>query len=131
MRNLAKAILAAIAAMFVAIPALAAPTWTNYSAERFASAQAAGRTIVVDVHADWCPTCKAQAPILETLRNDKRLENVTFMRVDFDTEKDFLRTHRVPRQSTILVFKGKQETGRSIAETDPARLRSFVLQAVR
>lgn len=131
MKNVTKALLGALA-MLVAWPALAAaPAWVEYSAERFARAQSAGRTILVDVNADWCPTCKAQAPILESLRNDERLDHVTFLRVDFDTEKAFLRAHRVPRQSTILVFQGRKETGRSIAETDPARLRSFVLQAAR
>jgi thioredoxin 1 len=125
-----KALLLALAAAFLAQPAAAAPQWQNYSAERFAQAQAAGRTILVDVHADWCPTCKAQGPILESLRQEKRLDDVIFLRVDFDTQKAFLRAHRVPRQSTILVFQGKKETGRSIAETDRGRLRSFVFEAI-
>lgn len=124
-----KSLLLAIAALFVAVPlaAQAQPAWTSYSASSFAAAQSEGRTIVVNVHADWCPTCRAQAPILEELRADPRLADALFVRVDFDTQRDFLRAHRIPRQSTILVFDGREEKGRSIAETNRTRLRSFVL----
>ena len=131
MPTILKTLLIALSSLLLTAPASAASNWVNYSAERFAKEQAAGKTIVVDVHADWCPTCRAQAPILEDLRNDERLQHVTFVRVDFDEEKEFLRAHRVPRQSTILVFKGKAETGRSVAETNPARLRSFVMDAMK
>lgn len=114
-------------ALLVSVPALANPAWTTYSAEAFARAQASGKTIVVDVHATWCPTCRAQAPILDALRSEPQLKNAIFVKVDFDTEKAFLRQHRIPRQSTVLVFKGTRETARSIAETRPEQLRAAVL----
>ena len=117
----------ACAALITSIPAMAAPTWMPYTQAGFAKAQAAGKAIVVDVHADWCPTCKAQAPILDELRSEKRLSGVTFVRVDFDTDKAFLREHRIPRQSTVLVFRGTRETARSIAETRRTELRAAVL----
>jgi thiol:disulfide interchange protein len=130
MKTILRALLLGFAALILSQPAMAATPWIEYTPERFARVQAAGETILVDVHADWCPTCKAQGPILERLRQDKRLGHTVFMRVDFDAEKAFLRAHRIPRQSTILVFRGRTETGRSIAETDPARLRSFVFKSV-
>ena len=117
----------ACAALITSIPAIAAPTWTPYTQAGFAKAQAAGKAIVVDVHADWCPTCKAQAPILDELRSEKRLSGVTFVRVNFDIDKAFLREHRIPRQSTVLVFRGTRETARSIAETRRTELRAAVL----
>ena len=104
--------------------------FSSYSASKFAAAQKSGKTIVVDVHASWCPTCKAQAPILKEIASDAKAKDVVFLQVDFDTDKAFLRSHRIPRQSTILVFKGKQEIGRSIAETNRARLRSFVFDRI-
>ena len=78
----------------------------------------------------WCPTCKAQAPILDDLRDERQMGDVVFMKLDFDTEKGFLEEHRIPRQSTIVVFQGEQETARSIAETDPDKLRSAILAGV-
>lgn len=114
----------------LAVPALANPAWQAYSPKEFTQAQAAGKTIVVDVHATWCTTCRAQKPTLEALRTEPRLKDAVFVRVDFDTDRQFLRDHRIPRQSTILVFKGHQETARSVAETRPAQLRAAVLGGV-
>jgi len=110
--------------------ASAATGWVDYSAERFADAQEDGKTILVDVSAVWCPTCKAQRPILDELNADERLQDVLFVHVDFDTDKDFLRTHRIPRQSTIVIFDGKTEINRSVAETNRERLRGFVFDAI-
>lgn len=120
----------AMLALLVSVPALATPAWNTYSADAFARAQTSGKTIVVDVHATWCPTCRAQAPILDSLRNEPQLKDAIFVKVDFDTEKAFLRQHRIPRQSTVLVFRGTRETARSIAETRPAQLRAAVLGGV-
>lgn len=123
-----KTLMLVLASLFAAIPAVAAaPTWKPYDAAQFARAQEAGKTIVVDVHATWCPTCKAQAPILDALRSEPRLKNAVFVKVDFDKEKAFLREHRIPRQSTVLVFRGRRETARSVAETRPTELRAAVL----
>ena len=104
--------------------------WSTYDAGEFAMAQAKGETIVVDVYADWCPTCRAQAPILEELRAEKQKMGIKFVKVNFDEEKAFLREHRVPRQSTILVFRGETEVARSIAQTNRAALRQVVLGAL-
>lgn len=127
LRFLKSLLLAFLALSGFAMAQAATPQWQNYSAAQFASAQKAGKTIVVDVHATWCPTCKAQAPILDRLRSHAKLKRAMFVKVDFDKEKVFLREHRIPRQSTILVFKGGRETARSIAETDPKKLRATVI----
>lgn len=122
-----RSIILALAPLLVSAPAIAAPVWTQYNAAQFERAQTAGQTIVVDVHATWCPTCRAQEPTLDALRNEPRLRKAVFVKVDFDTEKGFLRQHRIARQSTVLVFKGGRETARSVAETRPAELRAAVL----
>ena len=104
--------------------------WTSYDAREFAMAQAKGETIVVDVYADWCPTCRAQAPILDELRAENQGKGVKFVKVNYDEEKAFLRAHRIPRQSTVLVFQGEKEVARSIAQTNRAALRQIVLNAL-
>ena len=128
------ALLGAVAAIFFAATQLTAKDtpegWVDYTPQAFTAAQASGDPVVVDVYAPWCPTCRAQAPILDELRQDDRLADATFIKVNFDDEKAFLRTHRVPRQSTILVFKGRTEVARSIAETNRTRLRAVVLNAI-
>lgn len=127
---LATGLLSALLAVGAFSPATAQQGWSGYSASSFAAAQAAGETIVVDVHADWCPTCRAQQPILNEIRSDKRAADVRFIKVDFDEDKAFLRAHKVPRQSTIIVFKGEREVARSIAETNRTRLRKLVFDAI-
>ena len=128
------ALIAAIGALVVGGMQLSARAdttgWTPYDAAEFMMAQKKGKTIVVDVYADWCPTCRAQAPILEELRVEKQKSDVLFVKVDFDEEKAFLRDNRIPRQSTVLVFKGMDEVARSIAQTNRAELRSVVLNAI-
>ena len=104
--------------------------WQTYDEAEFVMAQGKGKTIVVDVYADWCPTCRAQAPILEQLRKERQDGNTLFVKVNFDKEKAFLRDHRIPRQSTVLVFKGEKEVVRSIAQTNRAKLRGAVLSGL-
>ena len=127
-------LIAAIGALVVGAMQLSAqPTfagWQTFNDAEFMMAQKKGKTIVVDVYADWCPTCRAQAPILEELRQERQSGDVVFVKVNFDDEKGFLRAHRIPRQSTVLVFKGMDEVARSIAETDRNRLRAVVLGAI-
>jgi thioredoxin 1 len=92
----------------------------------FEAAQAAGKPILIDVSASWCPTCKAQAPILSKLMGDPRYKNVVAFNVDYDSQKDVLRKFNVQRQSTLIVFKGKQEAGRSVADTNPASIEAML-----
>ncbi len=129
MHRLFRALLA-FTTLMLSASSWASPAWTPYSPTVFVAAQAAGRAIVVDVAADWCPTCRAQLPTLDELRADENMKDVLFFRVDFDEDKHFLDAHRVRRQSTILVFDGEKELARSIAETDRDRLRRVVLDAL-
>ncbi len=91
-----------------------------FSAEAFDAAKAAGRPILIDVSAPWCPTCKAQRPILTNLEAEPRFKNLVVFSVDFDSQKDVLRTFDVRMQSTLICFKGGQETARSTGDTKPA-----------
>ena len=127
-------IIAALGVIFIGATQLTAQVstagWDAYDDGEFMMAQKKGKTIVVDVYADWCPTCRAQEPILEEIRSERQSDDVLFVKVNFDDERAFLRANRIPRQSTVLVFKGMDEVARSIAETNRTRLRSAVLGAL-
>lgn len=88
-----------------------------FSPTRFESLQNAGRPILVVVHADWCPTCKAQSRVLKELLVSQRYKNVDVLRVDFDTDTAALARFRVNAQSTLIAFAGKKELGRSTGAT--------------
>jgi thiol-disulfide isomerase/thioredoxin len=99
-----------------------------FDAKSFAQAQAAGRSILIDVTASWCPTCRKQRPIIQQI--EKERPNLLVMEVDFDTAKDVLRRFGVQHQSTLIVFKGKSEVGRSTGDTDPDRIRALVAKGL-
>ena len=96
----------------------------------FEAAQATGKPILVEVTAPWCPTCKAQAPILSKLRADPRFKNLVVYNIDYDSQKDLLKKFNVQRQSTLVVFKGKQEAGRSTGDTNPASIEALLAKAI-
>src|SRR4051794_24777886 len=106
-----------IATAIAAVPALAA-TPSAFDAKAFADAQKAGRPILVAVHASWCPTCKAQAPILSELRTDPKFKDLAYFVIDFDSQKDLVNQFGARMQSTLIVFKGDKEAGRSVGDTN-------------
>lgn len=97
-----------------------------FNQQDFEKLTQAGQPVVVDVSATWCPTCKAQKPILERLMKQPAYQAVTLMTVDFDAEKATLRRFKVSQQSTLVAFKGKQEQGRSTGDTTPEGLEALL-----
>src|SRR5450432_3230809 len=73
-----------------------------FDAKAFEAAQKEGKPILVEVTAPWCPTCKAQAPILSNLAKDPKFKNVVAFQIDFDSQKDLLRKFDVRMQSTLI-----------------------------
>lgn len=123
-----RSVLAA-AAIVLAAPALAFDA-KPFDQKAFEAAQAAGKPILVEVHATWCPTCKAQQPILGSLAKKPEFKNVTAFRLDFDSQKDALKGFGAQRQSTLIVFKGKTETGRSVGSTDAGAIEKLIASGV-
>ena len=101
-----------------------------FDAKAFAAAQAAGKPILVEVSAVWCPICKVQKPILSNLAGKAKFKDVTLFEIDFDTQKDLLRTFRVQRQSTLIAFRGAQEVGRSTGDTNPTAIEALLDKTV-
>jgi thioredoxin 1 len=111
----------AILATALATAVLPSSAWANtavpFSAEAFKAAQASGSPILVEIHADWCPTCKAQNPILDKLTADPKFRDLVVFRVDFDSMKPVVKQFGAQMQSTLIVFKGSAEQGRSVGDT--------------
>src|SRR5438874_494276 len=104
-------------AMTVSAP-LAALDKKPFDAQAFEAAQATGKPILVEVHASWCPICKAQTPILARLSSTPKFQDMVRFNIDFDSQKDLLRKFNVQKQSTLIAFKGKQEVARSTGDTN-------------
>ena len=106
---------AIIAAFF-----LAAGAWAGeqaYDKAAFDKALADGRPVIVDFFADWCPTCKAQKPHVQSLLGEAKMKEVTLFIADYDKEKDLKKALRVTQQATFIVFKGGKEVARSTGQT--------------
>ncbi len=120
----------ALVAMAAASAAVAQPI-RPYTPAAFAAAQNAGSPILVDIHADWCPTCRKQAPTIDALSRDAAYGKVVILKIDFDTQAADWKALGAQKQSTLIVFKGKQETGRGVGTTDPQAIRTLVASALR
>lgn len=128
-RNIARASLALVMITLTAIGAAAAER-KAFDEKEFAAAQAQGKPILIDISATWCPTCQAQKPIIEKLSAEPQYKNLTIFDVDFDTRKDVLRKFGAQVQSTLIVFKGHKETGRSVGATSESAINGLMSKAL-
>lgn len=91
----------------------------KFTQERFDALQKAGEVVLVDVFATWCPTCKKQQAAIESYRSNNPDKTFYVLEVDFDSQKEFVKQFRAPRQSTLLLYKGDKQFWFSVAETRP------------
>ncbi|MDF2115656.1 thioredoxin family protein [Roseiarcaceae bacterium H3SJ34-1] len=125
-----RIILAGFAVAASGLTSHASAAETPYTQEAFAAAQKAGKQILVAVHADWCPVCKQQVPILDRMSKDAKFKHFTFLRVDFDGQKPIVREFGVRQQSTLIVFRGEKEVGRSTGETKPEAIEQLLAKGL-
>ena len=95
----------------------------------FAAAQKAGKPILVDIWASWCPTCAQQKPIIEKLAADPAFKDLVILTVDCDSQKDVVRGFGARSQSTLIVFRGEREQGRSVGDTNADSIRTLLASA--
>jgi thiol-disulfide isomerase/thioredoxin len=107
----------ALAAGLLALATVAGAGETAYTPAAFDRALAAGTPTILDFRASWCPTCKAQQPIVDALLKKPRLKDVQLFAADYDSETALKKRFRIVQQSTFVVFKGGREVARSTGET--------------
>ncbi|MBI3434613.1 MAG: thioredoxin family protein [Proteobacteria bacterium] len=122
--------LAATSTVFTYFMLSGSATAAAFDAAAFAAAQAAGKPILIEVHAPWCSVCKAQEPILTRLRGRPEFKNYVMFKIDYDSQKDLLRRFKVSTQSTLIAFKGRAEAGRSVGDTNPASIEALLRKAI-
>ena len=76
-----RSVLLATVAVSAALVAPVFATETkNFDPQSFAAAQKEGKPILVRIHASWCPTCKAQDPILGDLMAESQVQEPRLFR---------------------------------------------------
>ncbi len=101
-----------------------------FDQKAFAEAQASGRSILVEFYTTWCPVCKVQRPFLTTLGQNPRYQKIAYFEIDFDRHKDLAREFRVHKQSTLIVFKGKNEIARTTGDTNKTSIEALVAKSL-
>jgi thioredoxin 1 len=101
--------------------------YTPGSAE---AAMDAGKIVVLDFWASWCSTCAAQQRVLAALKDENPVyeQNIAFFLIDWDqySKGDLSRGLKIPRRSTLVVLKGREEIGRIVAGTGKAEIKAFL-----
>ena len=107
-----------VAAAGLALAAFAATAGqVPFDKAKFDQAIAQGKPVIVDFAASWCPTCKEQKPIVQSLLKQPKLQPVTLFLADYDTEDALKKQLGVTMQSTFVVFKDGKEVGRATGQT--------------
>jgi thioredoxin 1 len=105
------------------------PEEARFDTAAFEAAMKAGKPILVHITAPWCTTCAAQQPILKRLRAESDLQPLLVFNIDFDRQKALVRRFGARLQSTLIIFKGGVERGRSSGETQPAAIAALLRRA--
>lgn len=117
-------------ALAVAGPIAAWSTSADYTHDAFTAAAKEGRVIVLDFHADWCPTCLKQSKVLAELGEEAALREVLLLVVDYDTASELKSRFGVSAQSTIVVLRGEKEISRATGVTAKDDLRAVIAKAL-
>jgi thioredoxin len=117
--SISAIVLILFAAIFFLLPKPLAETYTQ---ARLDALNRSGQPVLVAIHADWCSTCKTQEKILQELLPQPEFKRITILRMDFDRQKETVRSFGVQYQSTLIVFKEGREVGRSTADQSPVRI---------
>ena len=68
---------AAFSTMLMLFASIAPSAEIPFDQGQFDAARAAGKPVSVVFHADWCPTCRAQAPVLKELTQQPAATTLT------------------------------------------------------
>ena len=115
--RLTKTLATVFAALVLTVGSLAAQHKEAFTEARFEALQAEGALVLVSVHADWCPTCRAQQEVLSAFPENNPNTELFILTVDFDEQKDWVRHFGAPSQSTLILFRGEERVWFSVGET--------------
>ncbi len=79
-----------------------AGAYQDFSQTAYDSALADGKTVILDFHADWCPTCQVNEPIIKSVFSTNTDTNIVGFKVNYDTEIGLKKAFNIQSQSTII-----------------------------
>lgn len=101
-------------------------TLQTVSAQQFeAEVLHAARPVLVDFTTEWCGPCRALAPLLRALA-DERPHTLKVVAVDGEAAPELVTRYRVRGYPTVVLFDRGEEVGRQLGLTSGARLAALV-----
>ena len=101
-----------------------AGAYQTFSQGAYEKALADGKTVILDFHADWCPTCVANKKIIEAEFEANLDTNLVGFQVNYDTEREMKRAFNVTIQGMIIKTTALGEIGR--LGPNPTTTKEFV-----
>jgi thioredoxin 1 len=95
--------------------------------QEFAAATATG-TVVVDFTAEWCPPCRALAPLLDTVASE--MSEARFLRMDTDAQPATMVRLGIRGLPTLVVFRDGVIVDRIIGALPLKALRERLARSV-
>jgi thioredoxin 1 len=103
---------------------------TLYTPGSAEAAMDAGKVVLLDFWASWCSTCAAQQRVLADLKaeNPDYEKKIAFFIVDWDEhgKGDLSKSMKIPRRSTLVALKGREELGRIVAGTSKEDIKALL-----
>lgn len=101
-----------------------------FNKARFDELKASGAPVLIDIRADWCPTCKKQGQVLSQFQSENPQCGLTILEVDFDKQKQWVKHFAAPRQSTFVLYEGGEKVWFAVAETRADKIQQAIFDAV-
>ena len=94
---------------------------TTFNQKLFNKAQSEGKVIIISSWIKYCSSCAGQMKILNKAKKDGKLNDIEFKNIEyfsFDvTNRNIADLFNVQYQTTLIIFKNKEEVYRSLGET--------------
>ena len=94
---------------------------TTFNKQLFDKAQSEGKIVIVSSWIKYCSSCAGQMKILKTAKKEGVLADIKFDNIEyfsFDvTNRNIADLFNVQYQTTLIIFKNKEEVYRSLGET--------------
>ena len=94
---------------------------TTFNEKLFNKAQSEGKVIIISSWIKYCSSCAGQMKILNKAKKDGKLNDIEFDNIEyfsFDvTNRNIADLFNVQYQTTLIIFKNKEEVYRSLGET--------------
>jgi thioredoxin 1 len=104
-----------------------------YSAELVATELAAGKAVLIDFSASWCPSCQTQGRLIERLRAENPAYDaaITFIEADWDTYQDteLATRYGVTSRGSLVVLRGDAVIAQTSTHGTEDELRALLDQA--